>query len=155
MLTQKIKLKSEIYNDKLLITCKPISTNMENPDEADIIHVSSALLNIKDVLKIIPDSVLGTKLLTSNLNEILNKLIEDKLYEIRDGFLSFEDPLFEVIANRLASENKEDVYLAYFTKESLESLNLNIRNYIKDVLNNVETSNKIYNIEIPENSNNY
>ena len=103
-----------------------------------MLHLSLDLSNLNDYVTLyFPENLLIHKTYNNILDQLLKKLIGEKLYELIDGFLSPEDPLYYSINEWLY--NDEKIYSIYFTEESLYNLKNILTIYIKNIYNGKRT----------------
>ena len=97
MLSEKIKLKVEKYDSQLKVSCQP--KRMSSPND-DILSVSFDMLGLKDVINsnYIPITHIVQHTIDNILSQLENALFGNKINElINDCFLSFTDPLYNVL----------------------------------------------------------
>lgn len=142
MLKEKITLNPEIEGDKLIVKFTAVSikyyeagTPEDNKNEDFCVSV---LLNeLKPILEsgFVNKEFIVHEIFDAILNESLGALINNQLMEVRDSFMSVEDPLFEQITGRILMEHtfKHRLADAYFTKESQDKVKEVIKNYLDDL----------------------
>lgn len=142
MLKEKIILKPEIEDDKLIVKFTAISikyyeVDVPEDNKNEDFCVTALLNEVKPILEsgFVSKEHIVLKTLETILNESLGILINNQLMEVRDSFMSVEDPLFEQLTGRILMEHTFEHRLAdaYFTKESQDKVKEVIKNYLDDL----------------------
>ncbi len=133
MLNEKIKLKIDLDNDKIHVSCVPVSTNatLNTDDNKKEFGVDLDLNSTKPLVSLgfLPLDNIINKISSGILDELLKGLVDEHFLTCLDEYLSPEDPIYEHIMSRLY-DNRNEIYHCYFDNDSLRDLYNQISDYL-------------------------